>query len=115
MITDLGEIGAVGGILRPLDLTLLRDGEPWNLTGYSSPTLAVWTVGSHTDVAVNGAVTIHDDETGTVRYIPGIGDPIHATAGIYHGRIWVTPPLGGNPEPSGLFAFTISPGPNPGA
>ncbi len=111
-ITDLGEIGATGGILRPLELVLERDMQTWDLSGYTNPTLVVHTM-SGNPVPVTGTTTIHDAEDGVIRYAPAVDDPIHDAAGTYAARIWVTPPSGGDPEPSGRFHFTIGTGPSP--
>ncbi len=112
-VADLGELGTVGGILRPLDLTLQRDGAVWNLTGYTSPQLRIWDVRTHTVVAVTGTLAVQDAANGVVRYSPAVNDPIQAKAGTFEGRCWLNPAGGGDPEPSGLFRFTIGGGPGP--
>ena len=112
-IANLGELGATGGIRRPIDLTLNRDGAAWNLTGYTGPTLAVWDIETKTAVALTGTLAVQDAANGVVRYTPAASDPLYATSGVYEGRAWLTPSGGGDPEPSGLFRFSIGAGPNP--
>lgn len=112
-VSDLGEIGTVGGILRPLVLTVERDGEVWDLTGYTDPELRVWDLRTKTIVSLDGSATISDAESGEVTYTPGEGDAIHANSGVYEGRVWVTPSDGDDPEPSGLFRFRVAAGPGP--
>lgn len=107
-VTDLGELGTIGAILRPITLTLERDtGQIWDLTGYTSPTITVREVRTKTPVAVNGSIAITDAANGQVTYTPGTADPIAATAGTFEARITVDQGAG-DPEPSGLFRFTIA-------
>lgn len=111
-ITDLGEIGAVGGILRPITLLLERDGTAWNLTGYIDPVLRVWEIRTKTIIAINGALAVTDAVPGEVTYTPGTADPIAASSGVFEARAWLRPATGDR-EPSGLFRFSIGPGPSP--
>lgn len=105
-ILDLGEIGTVAGTLRPIDLTLLRDGTVWNLTGYDQPEMRVYPLRAEAAITPTGTATILAPETaGVVRWTP---DPaVFATSGVYEGRVWVRPPDAGAKEPSGRFRFTI--------
>lgn len=114
-IVNLGEIGAVGGVLRPIELTLERNDAVWNLTDYDAAELRVWDLRTKTLVAINGTTAIvSPNSAGVVRYTPGTDDPIHALgADTYEARVWVSPSAGGDPEPSGLFRFTIGAGPGP--
>lgn len=112
VVADLGQLGTTGGILRPLDLTLQRDGAVWNLTGYTAPVLRVRRLRTHTAVAPNGTVVVQTAASGIVRYTPGAADPLFASSGSFEARVWLTPDGGGAPEPSGLFRFTIGDGPN---
>jgi hypothetical protein len=108
----LGELGAVGGILRPLYLTLQRLGATWDLTGYTAPQLRVWDLLTNTVLTLTGTAAIASPATsGVVSYTPGTADPIYAAAGIYEGRVWLTPPGGGAKEPSARFRYSIGPGP----
>jgi len=112
-VTDLGEIGAVGGIMRPLDLTLQRNGATWVLTGYLSAELRVWHMLTGTVLALTGETSIEDADEGGVRYTPGAADPIQAASGVYEARVWCQPADGGPPEPSALFRWSIGAGPGP--
>jgi len=112
-VTYLGEIGAVGGTLRPLDLTLQRDGAAWDLTGYTAAELRVWDILTNTLLVLTGTTTILTAASGIVRYVQGTADPIHAASGVYEARVWCTPSGGGAKEPSARFRFTIGPGPGP--
>lgn len=108
-ITNLGEIGADGAMLTPIDLPLQRDGGVWNLTGYTTPTIDVWELRSKVPIATPGTVSIETPEAdGVIRWLP------IATAfesGVYEARIKVT--TGGKVEPSGLFRFSIGAAENP--
>ena len=111
-ITNLGEIGAVGGALTPITLTLERDGIVWNLTGYTAPELRVWDLRTKTLKALTGSAVITAPETnGEVTYTPGAADPLFSESGIFEARVWVT--SGGKKQPSGLFRFSIGAGPTP--
>ena len=113
-ITDLGEIGSIGGgILRPLDFTMERDGSVWNLTGYAAPELRVWDARTHTIVAINGTGSIVTPASGIIRYTPGVTDPIYGDSGTFEARWWLDDQSGGDPEPSSLFRFSIGGGPPP--
>ncbi len=118
VITNLGELGTVGGIRRPLDFTLQRDGAVWNLTGYAVGgfELRVWDVRTKTIVALAGTVLLEGAPTlGTVRYTPSnpTADLLYAASGVYEGRVFADPDDGGDKEPSGLFRFSIGDGPGP--
>ena len=111
-VTDFGEIGAVGGVLRPIDMTLQRDAAAWDLTGYTLPELRSWDARTKTVVALNGTAAVQAPATsGIVRYTPGASDPIHANAGAFEARVWATPSGGGDPEPSNMFRYSIGYGP----
>lgn len=104
-IPDLGTIGTVDGILRPLDIVLTRNGAAWDLTGYTTPTAKVWVARTGTAIATPGTVTVVTASTGLIRWTPAAG--VYAASGRYEARFLVTPGGGGDPEPSGLFRFTI--------
>lgn len=108
-ITNLGEIGADGAMLTPIDLPLQRDGGIWNLTGYTSPTIDVWELRTKAPVATPGTVSIETPVIdGIIRWLP-----IAASfpSGTYEARIKVT--SGGKVEPSGMFRFSIGAAENP--
>lgn len=108
-VTSLGEIGVAGqGVLRPFDLTLQRAGAAWNLTGYTDPTIIIWDLRTRTALATPGTVTIEDAAAGTVRWTPGA--TVKTLSGTFEARIYATPSGGGDPEPSGLFRYTIAAG-----
>lgn len=109
-VSSLGEIGAVGGVLRPYQFTVDRDGAVWDLTGYTAAVLHVWELRTKATVAVGGSAVITSAAAGVVTYTPSVGDPLHANSGQYEGRLWLTSP-GGDPEPSGMFRFSIAAGP----
>lgn len=107
-ITHLGEIGVAGqGILRPIDLTLYRNGIVWDLTGYTSPALEVWDYRTKIAVNINGTLALQTASAGIVRYTPGTDDPIYAAAGLYEARASAIPAGVGAREPSGVFRFSI--------
>lgn len=112
IFTNLGELGAAGGILSPIDLPLERTpGTPWDLTGYSVE-LRVWEIRTKQIININGTLAVQGDPTlGVVRYTAGTNDPIAQTSGSYEARVWCD--AGGDPEPSGLFRFSIAAGPPP--
>lgn len=110
-VVDLGEVGTVGGVLRPWDLTLRRDGGVWDLTGYTALELRVWAYLTKTIIVINGTLALQTALSGIVRYTPGTADPIHANSGVFEARAWGTPGGAGDPEASGLFRFSIGAGP----
>lgn len=110
-VTDLGEVGVAGeGILRPFALTVQRGGATWNLSAYTSPTIQVWDLATRTAVTA-GSVAIADAANGVVNWTPNAA--VYAASGVYEGRIYAVPSGGGDPEPSGLFRFSIAAGANP--
>ena len=115
IIRDLGPIGAVGGLnLNTSGLwlfTVYLQGAPWNLTGYTTPTLALKVRRIPTDAAVVviGTVAIVTAATGAMSYTPGTADPIHGVSGVYEAKLWVT--VSSKPRPSDLFRFAIAEGP----
>lgn len=114
VVTDLGEIGlADAAMVTPLDLTLLRNGAAWNLTGYTSPVFNVWKLFDRQTVTPSGTISIEDAANGIVRYLTtGAADTLIAEPGTYEAVVVVNNG-GGIPEPSGLFRFTVGSGPNP--
>lgn len=109
IVTTLGEIGvAPDGILHPFEMTLLRAGAVWNLTGYTSARIEVWPLATREAVATPGTLTITDAANGVVTWEPGAD--VYAASGAYEGRAWATPPTGVE-EPSGLFRFSIGAAP----
>ncbi len=108
-ITNLGEIGADGAMLTPIDLPLQRDGAAWNLTGYVSPTIDVWELRSKVPITAAGTVSIEAPAVdGVIRWLPTAAS---FPSGSYEARIKVT--TGGKVEPSGLFRFSIGAAENP--
>ncbi len=113
-ITNIGELGAAGGILRPFIFILERDGAVWNLNGYTGLEWRIWDLRTHTIVANNGTLALTSDGTdGSVTYTPGTSDPIHLNPGEFEARVWGTPASGPTPEPSALHRFSIGAGPPP--
>lgn len=109
-VANSREIGAVGGMLRPWEIRLDKNGVPWNLTGYTAAELRVWDLRTKATVAVGGVATITNPAAGEVTYTPSVSDPLYASSGQYEGRLWLSLPTG-DPEPSGLFRFSIAAGP----
>lgn len=109
--TDLGEIGAAGPTpagLTPLDLPLLRDGETWNLTGYSNEAIDVWDLRTRIAIASPGAVQIQEPlADGVVRWTPNYAN---LPSGVYEARIRISPDGGTTFEGSGIFRFAIGAG-----
>ena len=112
VVTHIGELGAVGGVIRPFDFTIERDGAVWDLTGYASVEWRIWDVRTKTIVVLNGSLAIQTAASGLVRYTPGTSDPLYANSGVFEGRVWADPGTG-DPEPSALHRFTIGAGPGP--
>jgi hypothetical protein len=110
IITDLGTLGTISGIQRPIDFVVQRDGAAWNLTGYTNPILKVRTV-LGVAVAANGTLSVVTPTTGSVRYTPGTADPFFTTSGAREAICYFTPPAGGAPEPSAVFRYSIVDGP----
>lgn len=110
-ITNLGTIGTTAGILRPLDLTLQRDGATWDLTGYTTPLLRVWDARTKTTRTLTGTLAVlAPASNGIVRYTPAVGDPLFADgAGMLEARVTLIPGGVGDPESSNLFRFSIAP------
>lgn len=110
-ITNLGTIGTTAGILRPLDLTLQRDGATWDLDGYGTPLLKVWDARTKTTRTLTDILAIlAPASSGVVRYTPATTDALFADgAGLLEARVTVIPGGGGDPESSNLFRFTIDP------
>ena len=112
-ITNLGEIGAagaVGAVLQPIDLPILRDGGVWNLTGYSNPAIDVWELRTRIAIGSPGTIVIQDILLGVLRWTPAIAN---LPSGVYEARIRVSPNAGVDYEPSGLFRFAIGASANP--
>lgn len=111
VIQNLGVIGTVDGILHPLAVTLYRNGAVWDLTSYSTPVLKVWEARTRTVVTPSGTSAIDaDPTTGIVTYTSVTSDTL-SVPGYYEARFYVTPDAGGDPEPAGLFRFSVSEGP----
>ena len=115
LVRDLGEIGAVGGLILDKDgkwpFVIYSGGAVWNLANHtpSAYALKVRRIPDGTAIAVNGAVTADSLGLGAFFYTPGISDPIHTTSGPYEARLWVT--HNGEVMPSDLFRFVIGEGP----
>ncbi len=106
-ITTLGEIGSAGPSpagLTPLDLSILRDGATWDLTGYTDPAIDVWDLRTRAKIATPGPATIEDAATGTMRWVP-----VYANfpSGSYEARFRVSKDAGATFEGSGFFRFSI--------
>ena len=112
VVTFIGELGAVGGVIRPFDFTIERDGAVWDLTAYSSVEWRIWDLRTKTIVVNSGALTIQTATSGIVRYTPAAADPFYANSGVFEARVWAQPATG-DPEPSALHRFRIGAGPGP--
>lgn len=113
-VTHIGELGAVGGMLRPFVFTVEKDGGVWDLTAYNGTgQWRIWDLRTKTIVAANGTLTVTDAVAGEVTYTPGTSDPIMATTGTFEARVWLQHNAGGDKEPSALHRFTIGAGPTP--
>lgn len=104
-IPDLGVIGTTDGILRPIDMTVTRNGATWDLTGYTDATVEIWETRTRAAVTAGTAAITSPETAGVVRWTPAAA--VYAASGSYSGRILLTPGGGGDPEPSGRFRFEI--------
>ena len=105
LITNLGELGVAGAILRPLDLPLLRDGIAWDLTGYANEVIKVWDLRSRTEITSPGTVSILTPETdGVVRWVPA--NSSFSESGTYEAYIEMLGPSL-EQEVSGKFRFSL--------
>ena len=107
-IIDLGELGTTDGIVYPLEWTLLRGSQAWNLSGYTGLTLKVRNMRTHATVAATGTVAVIDAASGLVRYTPADGDPFYTSGpGVFEMWVEAVPSGGTIPEPSGRARYAI--------
>ena len=111
-IGNLGEIGTGGAdpaILTPIDMPLLRNGVPWDLSQgpYNAIDFDVWELRERTTVASPGTIIILTPVLGIVRWTPVAAS---FASGVYEARIRLSVDAGVTWEPAGLFRFSIGAG-----